>query len=109
MKKRMFIGSALLIAGLVSGCTVDPSVVDSPDKVHDPITIFSPVCELDDFIDEVHRSYPEINIEILNYNGQNTTAYTQEMFEAGDIPDIFGMTFNISKHMEVSDKLIDMS
>ena len=41
MKKRMFIGSALLIAGLVSGCTVDPSVVDSPDKVHDPITIFS--------------------------------------------------------------------
>ena len=42
MKKRMFIGSALLIAGLVSGCTVDPSVVDSPDKVHDPITIFSP-------------------------------------------------------------------
>ena len=109
MKKRMFIGIALLTAGLVSGCTMDPSVVDSPDKVHDPITIFSPVCELDDFIDEVHRSYPEINIEILNYNGQNTTAYTQEMFEAGDIPDIFGMTFNISKHMEVSDKLIDMS
>lgn len=109
MKKRMFIGIALLTAGLVSGCTIDPSVVDSPDKVHDPITIFSPVCELDDFIDEVHRSYPEINFEILNYNGQNTTAYTQEMFEAGDIPDIFGMTFNMSKHMEVSDKLIDMS
>lgn len=40
MKKRMFIGSALLIAGLVSGCTVDPSVVDSPDKVHDPMNRF---------------------------------------------------------------------
>lgn len=40
MKKRMFIGIALLTAGLVSGCTMDPSVVDSPDKVHDPITIF---------------------------------------------------------------------
>ena len=72
MKKRMFIGIALLTAGLVSGCTMDPSVVDSPDKVHDPITIFSPVCELDDFIDEVHRSYPEINIDFFFYYWENT-------------------------------------
>ena len=111
MKKRI-ITALLLAVGLLTGCYADPAAVDSPDRVHAPLTIFAPDCEIDDFIDEVHRVYPEINFEIVNYNGQNTTAYMQEMFEAGDIPDIFGMTFNLTKYMDqtaVRERLIDMS
>ena len=60
MKKRI-ITALLLAVGLLTGCYADPAAVDSPDRVHAPLTIFAPDCEIDDFIDEVHRVYPEIN------------------------------------------------
>lgn len=35
----------------------------------------APYLDVDKFIDEVHKTYPEVNIEVIPYSGANTTTY----------------------------------
>ena len=37
----------------------------------------APYLDVDKFIDEVHKTYPEVNIEVILYSGANTTTYLQ--------------------------------
>ena len=37
----------------------------------------APYLDVDKFIDEVHKTYPEVNIEVIPYSGANTTTYLQ--------------------------------
>lgn len=114
MKKGKLAAAVLVAAALLTettGCVLATgnSAETAEEAVHEPLTIFAPVCELEGFIDVVHKSYPEINFEIIPYSGANATAYTLEMFHCGDIPDIFAMTYNLPKYTDVSDRLLDMS
>lgn len=106
--------AVMLAAGILAGttsCVITSgnSAETADETFHEPLTIYAPLYELDDFIAVVQSRYPEIRFEILPYSGANTTAFTLEKFECGDIPDIFAMTYNLPKYNDVSDKLLDMS
>ncbi len=59
---------------------------DETSKKHEAITFMAPYLEVDSFIEEVHKTYPEVNLEVITYSGSNTTTYLQNMLEADDLP-----------------------
>ena len=78
-------------------------------KEHEPVTFMAPYLDVDKFIDEVHKTYPEVNIEVIPYSGANTTTYLQNMLEADDLPDICTQTVYNPYNVDLSDKMIDLS
>ena len=64
---------------------------------------------VDAFVELVHEKYPEINLEILPYSGQNTTAWMKSMLRAGELPDIYFTTMYTPNTDPVADKLMDLS
>ena len=79
------------------------------DDTHEVITFMAPYMEEEAFIEQVHSVYPEVNIEIVPYSGDNTTTCLQNMFEANDLPDICTLTVYDPMTYHVSDKLLDLS
>ena len=79
------------------------------DDTHEVITFMAPYMEEEAFIEQVHNVYPEVNIEIVPYSGDNTTTCLQNMFEANDLPDICTLTVYDPMTDHVSDKLLDLS
>ncbi len=79
------------------------------DDTHEAVTFMAPYMEEEAFIEQVHSVYPEVNIEIVPYSGDNTTTCLQNMFEANDLPDICTLTVYDPMTDHVSDKLLDLS
>lgn len=79
------------------------------DDTHEAVTFMAPYMEEEAFIEQVHSVYPEVNIEIVPYSGDNTTTCLQNMFEANDLPDICTLTVYDPMTYHVSDKLLDLS
>lgn len=79
------------------------------DDTHEVITFMAPYMEEEAFIEQVHSVYPEVNIEIVPYSGDNTTTCLENMFEANDLPDICTLTVYDPMTDHVSDKLLDLS
>ena len=79
------------------------------DDTHEVITFMAPYMEEEAFIEQVHSVYPEVNIEIVPYSGDNTTTCLQNMFEANDLPDICTLAVYDPMTDRVSDKLLDLS
>ena len=69
----------------------------------------APYKEIEAFIEQVHSVYPEVNIEVVPYSGDNTTTCLQNMFAAGDLPDVCTLTYYDPRIDLVSDKLLDLS
>lgn len=84
---------------------------ESNDKVsdHEVIRMQSPFRNASGFIDIVHEKYPEINLEIIPYSGQNYTAYVKAQLEADDLPDIYCTTVYAPGRQDLSGKLLDLS
>lgn len=102
----------LLISVMIvslSGCTVYTSKKDNANTVHEAITMLSSFRNMSAFMDVVHEKYPEINIEVIPYSGQNYTAYVKAQLATGDMPDIYCATYYTPGMEPVSDKLMDMS
>ena len=57
----------------------------------------------------MHSVYPEVNMEVVPYSGDNTTTCLQNMFAAGDLPDVCTLTYYDPRIDLVSDKLLDLS
>ena len=101
-------------AGLILACIAATGLTgcgktDETSKKHEAITFMAPYLEVDSFIEEVHKTYPEVNLEVITYSGSNTTTYLQNMLEADDLPDICTQTFYKPDVVDVSDKMIDLS
>ena len=101
-------------AGLILACIAATGLTgcgktDETSKKHEAITFMAPYLEVDSFIEEVHKTYPEVNLEVITYSGANTTTYLQNMLEADDLPDICTQTFYKPDVVDVSDKMIDLS
>lgn len=60
---------------------------------HEAVTFMAPYKEIEAFIEQVHSVYPEVNIEVVPYSGDNTTTCLQNMFAAGDLPDVCTLTY----------------
>lgn len=76
---------------------------------HEAVTFMAPYKEIEAFIEQVHSVYPEVNIEVVPYSGDNTTTCLQNMFAAGDLPDVCTLTYYDPQIDLVSDKLLDLS
>ena len=61
---------------------------DETSKKHEAITFMAPYLDVDSFIEEVHKTYPEIELEVVPYSGANTTVYLNTILEENDLPDI---------------------
>lgn len=65
---------------------------DVNSKKHEPITFMAPYMDVDSFIKEVHKTYPEVNLKVVPYSGANTTVYLNTIMEENDLPDICTLT-----------------
>lgn len=109
MKKRRIICLVTVLAcvfGMLSGCG---TAAGTAKGEHEAITIDAPYKNVDAFVELVHEKYPEINLEILPYSGQNTTAWMKSMLRAGELPDIYFTTMYTPNTDPVADKLMDLS
>ena len=121
MKKRKLLCVLLAVtcvAAMLAGCgnaastgTGQEDSVKTETKAgeHEPITINAPYRNISAFVDKVHETYPEINIEVIPYSGNNTTAWMKGMLNSGELTDIYFTTFYSPASEDASDKLLDIS
>lgn len=114
MKRRMIAwGLAIAVfAFLLIGCAQKKETMTDDHKKaagHESVTIQMPYGNLSAFMDLVKEKYPEINLEVLPYSGQNMSAYVQDQLRADDMPDIYFTTMYMPGLEDLSDRLIDMS
>lgn len=88
------IAAAACALALFAGCSAaDTSKSNSAGEAEHPtITMNAPYRNMSQFVDLVHEKYPEINLEVIPYNGQNTTSYMRDMRGSGQMTDIYFST-----------------
>ena len=121
MKKGRFISLFLAAAStvaLLAGCgsaassTADGTAADTAVKGssdHPVITMNAPYRNMSQFYDLVHEKYPEINLEIIPYNGQNTSAYMKDMRLSGQMTDIYFTTYYTPGRYDDAGDFLDLS
>ena len=109
MKIKKVQSVCLILACVAATGLIGCGKTDETPKKHEAITFMAPYLEVDNFIEEVHKTYPEIELEVVPYSGANTTTCLQNMLEADDLPDICTQTFYKPDVVDVSDKMIDLS
>ena len=57
----------------------------------------------------LNEKYPEINLEVIPYSGQNMTAYVHDELSTNNMPDIYTTTMYFPGQEDLSDRLIDIS
>lgn len=118
MKKRSL--SLLLavtcVVSLLAGCgksgengNTEAGKNSTGSGEHEAITINAPYRNIDAFVDLVHEKYPEINLEIVPYSGQNATGWMKAMLRSGSQTDIYFTSVIYSDADHVEDKLMDLS
>lgn len=101
MKKKRILSlvlSAACALSMLSGCgsKTEESAAKNGSAAgsdHPVITMNAPYRNMSKFYDLVHEKYPEINLEIIPYNGQNTSAYMKDMRQSGEMTDIYFTTY----------------
>lgn len=115
MMKKISRRSFLQVCGItaataaLTACGGGKTETAKKDDAHEAITFMAPYKEIEAFIEQVHSVYPEVNIEVVPYSGDNTTTCLQNMFAAGDLPDVCTLTYYDPRIDLVSDKLLDLS
>lgn len=59
---------------------------------HEPITIMDAGRDYKNLIALVKEKYPEINVQVVPYNGSNMSAYMKRQLTSGSMPDIYTTT-----------------
>ncbi len=105
-----FVCMASLLAGCGSGTDTDTEGTAAvTDNGHPVITMNAPYRNMSRFYQLVHEKYPEINLEILPYNGQNYTAYVLDMRAAGQMTDIYFTTYYTPGRQDDAKDFLDLS
>lgn len=85
----------ILCVSLVA-CNVDDGININgylPDfNSHEPITIMDAGRDYKNLIALVNKRYPEINVQVVPYNGSNMSAYMKRQLTSGSMPDIYTTT-----------------
>ena len=112
MMKKISRRSFLQVCGItaataaLTACGGGKTETAKKDDAHEAVTFMAPYLEVEAFIEQVHSVYPEVNIEVVPYSGDNTTTCLQNMFAAGDLPDICTLTVYNPMTDLVSNKLL---
>ena len=123
MKKRMFLAAMVMVfsaAIFMTGCGknqdkqeqngqsgTDTKVSTSSD--HLVITMNAPYRNMSTFVKLVQEQYPEINLEVIPYNGQNTSAYMKDMRKAGEMTDIYFTTYYTPGRQNDKEDFLELS
>ena len=111
-KKRVF---SLLLAlacvlSLLTGCGSKGNADNGSDNSdHPTITMNAPYRNMSTFYNLVKEKYPEINLEIEPYNGNNTTSYFNDMRKTGNMPDIYFSTIYFPGRYDDAADFLDLS
>ena len=79
MMKKISRRSFLQVCGItaataaLTACGGGKTETAKKDDAHEAITFMAPYKEIEAFIEQVHNVYPEVNIEVVPYSGDNTT------------------------------------
>lgn len=96
--------------GLLAGCSNSSgSAPATSNGEHATITMNAPYRNMSKFQDLVHEKYPEINLEVIPYNGANTSAYMTDMSKSGQMTDIFFNTVYTPGRLDDENNFLDMS
>ena len=109
MKKRRW--SFLLpvcMISLLAGCGNKTEVAEK-EKAHEALTISMPDVNMSPFLELVQEKYPEINLEVIPYCGDNRSIYLSSQLKAGDMPDIYFTNLYRRGQKEVRENLLDLS
>ena len=87
----------------------DNSSASAEESDHPVITMNAPYRNMSAFSDLVHEKYPEINLEIIPYNGQNTSAYMKDMRLSGQMTDIYFTSFYTPGRYDDEEDFLDLS
>ena len=111
LSRRSFIQATGVLAATAALTACGGSKIETGKTAdaHEAVTFMAPYMEVEAFIEQVHKVYPEVNVEIVPYSGDNTTTCLQNMFAAGDLPDVCTLTYYDPQIDLVSDKLLDLS
>lgn len=113
MKKRIaLLLSAVCTLFVLSGCTdktEKESAQTASNGEHPAVVMNAPYRNMANFVELVKATYPEVNLEVIPYNGQNTTAYVKDMRVAGEMPDIYFTTFYTPGRMDDAGDFLDLS
>ena len=103
-----FLGAVTI---LLSSCQNEVAPSDNSENKgeREAITICAPSRNVKDFIEVVHKKYPEIVFNVDAYAGQNGTVYMENQLLSGDAPDIYSISYYMADHYDLSDKLMDLS
>ena len=110
MKRRQILSLSLAFAcalTMLTGCGSKETQTASNE--HETITMEVQFRNATKFLELVKEKYPEINLEIIPYSGQNKTAYCLSELAAGDMPDIYTATVYTPGLEDLSDRLVDLS
>ena len=103
--QRVCLILACMAAAGLAGC----GKTDKTSKKHEAITFMAPYLDVDSFVEEVHKTYPEIEIEVVPYSGANTTVYLNTILEENDLPDICTLSIYNPELLDLSDRMLDLS
>lgn len=104
--------AAMFGLALLTGCSGSQKAesekeADGSDSDHPVITMNAPYRNMSAFVDLVHEKYPEIQLEVIPYNGQNTSAYMKDMRLSGQMADIyFTSYYTPGRYSDDSDFLV---
>ena len=106
MKKRRAAAILLMVMLFV---TIFPGGGSAETAEHEPISICVPQRDLASFEQVLKKKYPEINLEVVPYSGQNSSAYLKGCLKTGNTTDIFFTTYYTPGYEGVSENLLDLS
>lgn len=75
---------------------------------HEPLTIVDAGQDYTALMKLVHEKYPEIQLDVEGYVGQNQSRYFYKQLETDNMPDIYATTYNWSGELQKK-YLIDLS
>lgn len=116
---KMRIRTVLLLSGLaaavfMSGCGMNKTSQAEKNEgknisgEHEPLTIVDAGQDYTELMKLVHEKYPEIQLNVEGYIGQNQSRYFYKQLETDNIPDIYATTYDWDGELQKK-YLIDLS
>lgn len=100
--------AVICAASLFAGCGSKQEEKASGSD-HPVITMNAPYRNMSTFYKLVKEKYPEINLEIIPYNGQNFSAYVLDMRSAGQMTDIYFTSYYTPGRLDDAADFLDLS
>ena len=73
ISRRSFLQACGIAAATAALTACVGGTESKPEAEHEAVTFMAPYKEVEAFIEQVHSVYPEVNMEVVPYSGDNTS------------------------------------